>query len=85
MSENGRIQHITHNHKNQALKTDLEDKFIKKIFCNYLSIGADARIGLGFDKKRTNSRLCNKIVYMCEGLKKTFLKTSRLKEVVTDL
>lgn len=41
--------------------------------CNYFSFGVDARIGYGFDKKRTSSAFCNKIVYCCEGFKKMFL------------
>ena len=40
------------------------------MFCNYLSIGIDARIGVGFDKNRTKSRLCNMFMYACEGFKK---------------
>lgn len=37
---------------------------------NYMSVGVDARISLGFDKKRTKSRLGNKLRYGIEGIKK---------------
>ena len=42
---------------------------------NYMSVGAGARVGYGFDKNRTKSRLCNLCVYCWEGFKKMFLKT----------
>lgn len=48
-------------------------------------MGVDARVGLGFDKKRTKSQLCNKIVYACEGMKKLFIRTPKIKEVVSSL
>ena len=38
--------------------------------CNYFSLGVESRVGLGFEKKRTSSYLCNKCVYACEGIKK---------------
>jgi len=37
---------------------------------NYLSIGLDARIALGFDKNRKSGRISNKLVYLNEGIKK---------------
>lgn len=53
---------------------DKGDEVISRIWnrklVNYCSIGIDARIGLGFDKKRTKSRFCNKVVYAWEGVKK---------------
>ena len=49
---------------------------------NYASIGIDARIGLGFDRNRTNSKCCNKCVYCWEGFKKIFLKTKSIDEVI---
>lgn len=42
----------------------------KRKLVNYCSLGIDARIGLGFDKRRTKSRFFNKAVYACEGVKK---------------
>lgn len=52
--------------------------------CNYFSIGIDGRIGLGFEKKRTNHQITNKIVYAWEGLKKMCccLKTKKVKDVI---
>ena len=46
--------------------------FLKTLMNNYCSVGIGARIGIGFDKKRSESRACNKMVYCCEGLKKVF-------------
>jgi hypothetical protein len=33
----------------------------RRLMCNYYSIGVESRIGLGFDKQRTGSKLCNDI------------------------
>lgn len=57
---------------------------IKKLMSNYFSIGLDARIGLGFDKHRTQSKCCNRFFYFWEGLKKMCccLKTARIPELV---
>lgn len=49
---------------------------------NYCSIGVDARIGLGFDKVRTQSRCLNKVCYCLEGIKKLFLKTPKVHQVI---
>ncbi len=50
---------------------------------NYFSVGADARIGLGFDKRRTKTACCNKCCYAWEGLKKLCCtRTRRIKEVI---
>ncbi len=38
---------------------------------NYISMGEDARVGIGFDKKRTNTRCCNNVVYGLIGLYNT--------------
>lgn len=35
---------------------------------NYFSMGEDARVGAGFEKKRTKSRLCNQCVYAFTGI-----------------
>jgi diacylglycerol kinase (ATP) len=47
-----------------------------------MSIGIDARIGLGFDRNRSQSRLRNKCVYCWEGFKKMFLRTSSTQEIL---
>ena len=52
---------------------------------NYMSVGVDARIGLGFDRNRTQSALGNKCVYCWEGFKKMFLKTSKMNTVIDSL
>lgn len=56
--------------------------------CNYFSIGAESRAGIGFDRNRTDSICCNKVVYFWEGMKKMFCcycgnkKTLKIKEIV---
>ncbi|CDW72988.1 diacylglycerol [Stylonychia lemnae] len=52
---------------------------------NYFSIGVESRIGLGFEKSRTNSAFKNKCVYGWEGLKKMCCcsKTLKIKDVIT--
>jgi hypothetical protein len=35
---------------------------------NYFSMGEDARVGTGFEKKRTNNRCCNNVNYALIGL-----------------
>jgi len=57
----------------------------KKQMSNYMSVGVDARIGLGFDRNRTQSALGNKCVYCWEGFKKMFLKTSKMNTVIDSL
>ena len=52
---------------------------------NYCSVGIDARIGLGFDRNRTSSRFCNRIVYIIEGIKKMFKNTLHINDVVDSL
>ena len=50
---------------------------------NYFSIGIESRVGLGFDKKRTESACCNKLVYFCEGLKHLCCtRTLKIKDVI---
>jgi len=39
---------------------------------NYFSLGMDAKIGTGFEMKRTGSRRCNLCCYFCVGLKNFF-------------
>ena len=42
----------------------------RRIFSNYMSFGIDAKIGIGFERKRTKSKCGNKIRYAWEGFKK---------------
>ena len=55
---------------------------MRKKMCNYFSLGVESRIGLGFDRKRTNSAFLNKVVYCWEGFKKMFMKTKKIPAVV---
>lgn len=52
---------------------------------NYLGIGADASIGIGFDLRRTKSQLGNKCVYCWEGFKKLIYSAPKVKKLVTSL
>lgn len=54
----------------EAVKKSFNTKHYKRPMCNYFSVGIESRIGLGFEKKRTNSHITNKCVYGWEGLKK---------------
>jgi len=63
-------------------KQQIKITTLNKRMCNYFSFGIDSRIGYGFDKKRTHSRFKNKLVYFCEGIKKAFLKTPKVNDVL---
>jgi len=93
--ENGGLKQISRNGKKFEKKFmsifDLDSgqetriTTFKKLMCNYYSFGVDSRIGYGFDKGRTKSRLGNKVVYCWEGFKKIFTKTPRLNEIVDNI
>ncbi len=91
MYDDGQIIEIHKDEQGGALKrrkSTVSGQAIKntqKMFCNYISIGIDSRIGLGFDKNRTKSRICNMFMYACEGFKKAFINTSKIKQVVKNL
>jgi diacylglycerol kinase (ATP) len=62
----------------------------QRLMCNYFSVGVESRIGLGFDKKRTNSAFCNKACYGWEGIKKMFCccgltRTHKVREVIDNV
>ena len=61
--------------------------FFSKMMSNYFSIGLDARIGLGFDKRRTSTKCCNKVVYCWEGFKKMCccVNTSKIPELISSI
>ena len=42
-------------------------KYFKKSFINYMSIGFDAKVGFMFGQKRTSSRIFNKLIYTWEA------------------
>lgn len=52
--------------------------------CNYFSIGIESRIGLGFEKSRSDHYIKNKCIYGWEGIKKMccVAKTAKIKNVV---
>ena len=58
---------------------------LKKSCCNYFSIGTEARVGLGFDRHRTRSSICNKFVYACEGAKKLFKKNPKVGDFLVSV
>jgi len=41
-----------------------------RFMLNYMGFGQDARLGTGFDKKRTQNKRCNECIYFWEALKK---------------
>jgi diacylglycerol kinase (ATP) len=73
------------NSKNKS-KESLGVKTFHRLMSNYFSIGVESRIGLGFEKKRTKSRISNKIRYGIEGIKKMCCtKTNKLNTVMKSL
>jgi hypothetical protein len=55
----------------------------ERTFINYCSLGWDARVGFGFDKKRSGNRNINKCIYFWEGLKKMCCrKTITLNQII---
>jgi diacylglycerol kinase (ATP) len=55
---------------------------IEKVMGNYFSLGVESRVGLGFDRHRTKSAFFNKVVYLCEGTKKTFKMNTKLAKLI---
>ena len=45
-----------------------KETFFERYMINYFSMGEDARIGTGFEKKRTKNRCCNNLNYGLIGL-----------------
>ena len=44
---------------------------------NYFSLGVESRIGIGFDRRRTDNTTMNKVAYMWEGIKKLVFHRAR--------
>lgn len=65
-------------------KKSIGTKSYHRLMCNYFSIGVESRIGLGFEKLRTNSAFCNKTCYVWEGFKKMccVTNTPKIRDVV---
>lgn len=59
------------------------ETFFERFMINYFSIGDDARVGTGFEKKRTKNRFCNEVVYAAVGLW-NFFCCCRRHESITD-
>ncbi len=52
---------------------------------NYFSLGVESRVGLNFEKRRTNHYLTNKCCYGWEGVKKMFCcctSTTKMNQVI---
>lgn len=58
---------------------------LTKQMSNYVSLGVDARIGLGFDENRSKNATKNKCVYFCEGIKQCFVRNPKVKYAVESL
>jgi diacylglycerol kinase (ATP) len=56
--------------------------FMVKKMSNYFSIGIESRVGYEFDKRRTKSRLSNKVVYAWIGAKRVLGKKYLLNDVL---
>jgi diacylglycerol kinase (ATP) len=69
----------------EKIKKSYQTKTYKRPMSNYFSIGVESRIGLGFEKNRSNHHVKNKIIYGWEGLKKMCcccVSTSKIRSVV---
>jgi hypothetical protein len=60
----------------------IDGNVLTKTFCNYFSFGIDGKIGYGFDKYRTKSRIGNLAMYACIGLAKSMTRTKKLDELL---
>lgn len=68
----------------EKIKRSYKTKEYKRPMCNYFSIGVESRIGLGFEKSRSNHYLKNKCIYGWEGIKKMCCssRTAKIKNVI---
>lgn len=93
VKQDGCVKKVSHDEKGAMSKvplmmTDMNtgkevpSRLYQRKLSNYCSIGIDARIGFGFDKNRTKNRMCNKIVYAWEGIKKFLRPTLKMKSVI---
>mmetsp|Transcript_9627 Transcript_9627/g.9583 ORF Transcript_9627/g.9583 Transcript_9627/m.9583 type:complete len:149 (-) Transcript_9627:359-805(-) len=88
VEENGYFQKISKHVHGFERKNITDDngnisKSYQRLMTNYFSIGLDARIGLGFDKRRSKKKCFNKCIYVWEGFKKMCcLRVPKLKTMV---
>ncbi len=47
---------------------DHNETVFERYMINYFSMGEDARVGTGFEKKRTKNRFCNQVTYAMLGI-----------------
>jgi diacylglycerol kinase (ATP) len=80
----GMIKQVKDGEKVAMMDGETERKVLVKPMCNYFSVGIESRVGLGFDKKRTTSAFRNKVRYVLEGLKKSVMSFTRIKEMIED-
>lgn len=60
----------------------MEEKILKKTFCNYFSFGIDGKVGYSFDKYRTGTRIGNMAVYGAMGAKSQLEKNKDIDQLV---
>ncbi|KRX07365.1 ATP-NAD kinase-like domain [Pseudocohnilembus persalinus] len=90
--EGGSFQKVYFDEKGKGKKLQMKEpesgellRKYSRTMSNYFSIGVDARVGLGFDKKRTQSRSQNKCIYCLEGIKKFFQKNRNIQDTLENL
>ncbi|KAK1444746.1 diacylglycerol kinase like protein [Babesia gibsoni] len=59
-----------------------ERQMMEFMMGNYFSFGVDARIGRGFDRKRSNSRFINKMIYITQGMKNSLKRAVRVDKQI---
>lgn len=60
---------------------DPKKQTFSQMMTNYFSIGMDARIAYGFDKRRGQSKIQNNLIYIEESMKKNFLDNKNVSEI----
>ena len=89
VEETGHFEKITtenghYRREHLRFESDSDLKVYSRLMTNYFSVGLDARIGVGFDKRRTTSKIFNRMIYCWEGFKKIFcLPNTRVPEITS--
>lgn len=63
----------------------MEGRSFRKHFCNYFSLGIDAKVGYSFDMHRTTTRVGNIAMYGLLGLVKSFSNTKTIGDLTCSL